>query len=53
MLLDLLAGRPCEIDFINGAIVRVRREVGLDTPFNEAITALVKARENAGRAPAE
>ena len=53
MLLDLLAGRPCEIDFINGAIVRVGREVGLDTPFNEAITALVKARENAGRAPAQ
>ncbi len=45
MLLDLMAGRPCEIDFINGAIPPAGREVGVATPFNEAITALVKARE--------
>ncbi len=45
MLLDLLAGRRSEVDFINGAIPRVGREVGVPTPFNEAITALVKARE--------
>jgi 2-dehydropantoate 2-reductase len=45
MLLDLMAGRPTEIDFINGAIPRIGREVGVETPFNEAITALVKARE--------
>jgi 2-dehydropantoate 2-reductase len=45
VLLDLEAGRPCEIDFINGAVPRAGREVGVSTPFNEAITALVKARE--------
>jgi 2-dehydropantoate 2-reductase len=45
MLLDLMAGRRCEIDFINGAIPRVGRELGVETPFNEAVTALVKARE--------
>jgi 2-dehydropantoate 2-reductase len=52
MLLDLMAGRRCEVDFINGAIVRVGRELGVETPFNETITALVKARENAAQATA-
>ena len=53
MLLDLLAGKRCEVDFINGAIVRSGRELGLESPFNEAITALVKAKESAARqAPA-
>ena len=45
MLLDLMAGRRSEIDFINGAIPRAARETGVATPFNEAVTALVKARE--------
>jgi 2-dehydropantoate 2-reductase len=45
MLLDLMAGRPSEIDYINGAIPRVGRETGIATPYNVAITALVKARE--------
>ena len=45
MLLDLEAGRASEVDFINGAIPRVGREVGVDAPFNEAVTALVKALE--------
>jgi 2-dehydropantoate 2-reductase len=47
MLLDLMAGRPSEIDYINGAIPRAGRELGVATPFNEVITALVKAREAA------
>ena len=45
MLLDLLAGRRCEIDYLNGAVPRAGREVGVAAPCNEAITALVKARE--------
>jgi 2-dehydropantoate 2-reductase len=40
-----MARRQCEIDFINGAIPPAGRKVGVATPFNEAITALVKARE--------
>jgi 2-dehydropantoate 2-reductase len=44
MLLDLMAGRPCEIDFINGAIPPAAREVGLTAPVNEVITALVKSK---------
>jgi 2-dehydropantoate 2-reductase len=45
MLLDLMAGRHCEIDFINGAIPRAGRELGVEAPFNEVVTALVKALE--------
>jgi len=45
MLLDLMAGRRLEIDFINGAIPRVGSEVGVAAPINETITALVKALE--------
>ena len=45
MLLDLIAGRRSEIDFINGAIPRVGREVGVATPLNDAVTALIRALE--------
>ena len=45
MLLDVLAGRRCEIDVINGAIGPAAREVGLAAPVNETVTALVKAKD--------
>jgi 2-dehydropantoate 2-reductase len=45
MLLDLLAGRRCEVDVINGAIPALARELGLQAPVNETVTALVKAKE--------
>jgi 2-dehydropantoate 2-reductase len=45
MLLDRLAGRPCEIDVINGAIPPRAALVGLQAPVNSTITALVKALE--------
>ena len=44
MLLDVLAGRPCEIAVINGAIPPAALEVGLTAPVNETVTALVKAK---------
>jgi 2-dehydropantoate 2-reductase len=44
MLLDVLAGRPCEIDVINGAIPPAARELGFEAPVNETVTALVKAK---------
>jgi 2-dehydropantoate 2-reductase len=43
--LDLLSGRKSEIDVINGSIPRVGRELGVAAPVNEAITALVHAKE--------
>jgi hypothetical protein len=45
MLLDLEAGRPTEVDFINGAIPRAGVGVGVAAPFNEALSALVRALE--------
>ncbi len=47
MLLDHLAGRRSEIDVINGAVPRLGGEVGVPTPVNETVVALVRAREHA------
>ena len=45
MLLDHLAQRPSEIDAINGMVPVVAREAGTAAPYNEVVTAIVKARE--------
>jgi 2-dehydropantoate 2-reductase len=45
MLFDLRAGVPTEVDFINGAVVAAGRRAAVPTPYNETLTALVKARE--------
>jgi 2-dehydropantoate 2-reductase len=45
VLLDLLAKRKSEIDVINGSIPRVAQQVGLAAPVNEAVTALLRAKE--------
>jgi 2-dehydropantoate 2-reductase len=48
---DWKAGRPTEIDYLNGFIVRQGREFGIPTPVNEALTALITvmtAKERSG-----
>ncbi|HEY7207192.1 MAG TPA: 2-dehydropantoate 2-reductase [Gaiellaceae bacterium] len=45
MLQDVEARRPTEIDYLNGGIVRFGRELGVATPTNEAIWALVRGLE--------
>ena len=45
MLEDVEAGRPTEVELINGALVREGERVGVDTPLQTALYALVKARE--------
>jgi 2-dehydropantoate 2-reductase len=45
MLLDHLAGRPAEVDNINGAIPREGSKVGVATPVNSVVVALLKAKE--------
>jgi 2-dehydropantoate 2-reductase len=45
MLLDHLARRRSEIDVINGSIPREGAKVGVSTPVNDTVVALVKARE--------
>lgn len=39
---DWKAGRRTEIDYLNGFIVRMGRDVGIPTPVNEALTAMIK-----------
>jgi len=46
MLLDHLAGRPAEVDNINGAVPREGAKVGVATPVNSVVVALLKAKES-------
>jgi len=45
MLQDIEARRPTEIDYLNGGIARIGRELGISTPANDAMTALIKGLE--------
>ena len=45
MLQDVEARRLTEIDFLNGGIGRFGRKLGIPTPLNDAVTALVKGME--------
>jgi len=49
MLQDVEAGRRTEIDYLNGAVVRIGQERGIATPGNEAVADLVRARETGGK----
>ena len=46
MFLDHLANKRSEIMFINGRVPNLGREVGVPTPFNATLTALILNREN-------
>jgi 2-dehydropantoate 2-reductase len=46
MRLDHRAGRRSEIDVINGQVVELSRELGLDAPYNETLCAIVLTRES-------
>ena len=39
MYLDMKAGKPLEVGVLNGAVSKAGREVGVDTPVNDFITA--------------
>jgi len=43
---DLARGKPSEIDHLNGFVVRRGRELGIATPANQALHALVKLVES-------
>ena len=47
MLLDMQAGRRCEVDVINGAIPPLAERLGLSAPVNTTVTRLIRARESA------
>lgn len=50
---DLAAGKPTEIDDLNGLIVRRAAELGIPAPANQALYALVKLAESAQARPGD
>ena len=46
MRLDHLARRPSEVDVINGAVVELGRELGIATPHNTTLCAILRRRES-------
>jgi 2-dehydropantoate 2-reductase len=51
MLQDVLARRPTEVDFMNGAIVQWGEKMSVATPLNRALWQLVKGLEHSWRDP--
>ena len=49
MLQDILKGKLTEIDFLNGRIVSLAKEVGIEVPINEMLTDLIKGLEESFR----
>lgn len=47
MLQDIQAARMTEIDFLNGHVMRLGQQLGIDTPYNMSIYHLVKHIERA------
>jgi 2-dehydropantoate 2-reductase len=45
MYQDILNKRKTEIEKINGAVVKIGKEIGIETPVNETLTNLVKIKE--------
>jgi 2-dehydropantoate 2-reductase len=45
MRLDHLARRRSEVDVINGKVVTLSREIGLEAPYNETLCAVLRRRE--------
>ncbi len=39
---DWKAGRPTEIDFLNGYVAKIGRKFGIPTPLNDMLTAVIK-----------
>lgn len=46
MRLDHLARRRSEVDVINGKVVELSRELGLEAPYNESLSAVLRQRES-------
>jgi 2-dehydropantoate 2-reductase len=51
MLQDVMAKRQTEIDFMNGAIVKWGEKIGVPTPLNRTMWALIKGLEHAWKDP--
>ena len=47
MLQDMLAGRPTEVESLNGAVVREAEALGMTVPITETLYLLVRTLESA------
>ena len=45
MLQDIEANRLSEVDAINGMVVTLGKELGIETPYNTAVSSIIKAQE--------
>ena len=45
MVLDVFYERPTEVEFLNGAVCRDGKKLGISTPYNEAVYYLMKVRQ--------
>ncbi len=43
---DLMAGRPLELDALNGAVVQAGKDAGVATPVNDVIYAMLKGHQD-------
>ena len=46
MLEDLDRGRPLELPWLSGAVVRIGKEVGAETPIHRFITTVLQPHVN-------
>lgn len=46
MLQDILNGKPTEIEFINGRILKIATKLGVKVPYNEILTYLIRGLEH-------
>ncbi|KAJ2161588.1 2-dehydropantoate 2-reductase (Ketopantoate reductase) (KPA reductase) (KPR) [Coemansia sp. RSA 552] len=51
MLQDVASGRPTEVDWINGFLLRLGQQHGVPTPVNSLLYSLVKLKEVSHQAP--
>ena len=48
---DFARGKPSEIDFLNGYVVRKGAELGIPTPTNHALQVMAKLAERSNEVP--
>jgi 2-dehydropantoate 2-reductase len=48
---DIEKGRKTEVDFVNGYVMRKGKQVGVNTPANELVTAVIKQIEEGKKSP--
>jgi 2-dehydropantoate 2-reductase len=46
MLQDILNGQSTEIEFMNGRILKYAEDLGVDVPYNETLTYLIRGLEH-------